>query len=178
MAIPDGRYLSSVEFYNGLGGQLVVDSIEKNEDTLASALDDAELQADDYLKGRYVMPASLAESPKDLKSHVLVLVKYHIKSKPLNAVITAQEQSVYDSEISFLDKVRMARPDSPQISGLIEINRQIDVRVATAPLTSRRHPVLSNRLDDLRPLRDRIDDGTISDSWGSCGIYSHGWRPL
>ena len=152
-----GRYVTQGEFFAGLGGEKSVRSVEPDDVTLTAALTIAEDTFDSYLTKRYFLPQSIAQASSHVKTLVLALAKFYIKEVSANVATSEDDEARIQREIAFLDKVRLAKPDSPIVKGLVERRKTGELRGATQELSVLRQPVQSGRLDGLRPLHDTIN---------------------
>lgn len=156
MAVDDGRFVSSAEFFSGLGGEDSVYSIEDDDETLTIALKRAEETAISYLTRRYFLPETPEESESSpgLKDIVLKLAKFEIKEVSANQVPSDTEIAIYEKNISFLNEVRKGKPESPTIVGLVERNQKAEMSVSTPELDPLTQPKQAGRLTGMRPSSD------------------------
>jgi len=155
MAINDGRFVSSSEVIDGLGGQDSIDALSALTDLIINqAVLNAESQVGSFLKRRYVLPLNPGATPFEMKRLVLIGVKYQSTNLPANSVPSTEERLEYKDFTSELE--RMSKIDGPIVSGLETHSKTSEIRAVSSAPIAVRSPVFTGHLNGLTPIYDQL----------------------
>jgi phage gp36-like protein len=156
MALVDGIFITAAELIEMMGGdQSIGETSGNDEKREQSALERAESDVKTMLSSTFVLPASPAETPFQIKSLVGSAFKYHLASGPIDSVASDEIRFGYDEFRKLIEDLRRGKSDIAELQRISELH-VTNARGVRPPV--HRRPTQRGRIEGMRPRIDQFID--------------------